>query len=421
MTWKAYAQVNKQDLSRVGGIVQSGANVVDPANNALRINCITGCSGGQGSGLTDAQLRASAVAIAGTISNFPSSFQVSNFPSAFQVSNFPATQPVSGTVAISNASLAVTGTFWPATQPVSGSVSVSNFPSSQAVTGTFFQATQPISGSVSVSNFPATQAVSGPLTDTQLRATALPVSGTFWQVTQPVSIASMPTTPVTGTFWQATQPISGSISISNFPASQVVTGAFFQATQPISGTVGVNNFPATQTVTGTVTANDVFPALTKGTTGVSAQLLSEAGRNNVSLFTVLPIVTTASEALLSLTGFKANALVAATTTPTVVTAGKTFRIKEVCATYVAVATAGSSRLSLRHKVGGVVAVTDPVLWQAIIGGPAAVAGVSQTQCFYSDIEIAGGNGIGVSQLGLSATQVAAAVGYGAITISGFEY
>jgi len=35
------------------------------------------------------------------------------------------------------------------------------------------------------------------LTDTQLRASAVPVS-----------IASMPTTPVTGTFWQATQPVS---------------------------------------------------------------------------------------------------------------------------------------------------------------------------------------------------------------------
>lgn len=39
--------------------------------------------------------------------------------------SFPATQPVSGSVSVSN---------FPATQPVSGSVSVSNFPSSQAVT-----------------------------------------------------------------------------------------------------------------------------------------------------------------------------------------------------------------------------------------------------------------------------------------------
>jgi hypothetical protein len=51
-----------------------------------------------------------------------------------------ATQPVSGSVAVTN---------FPATQPVSGTVAVSNFP-----------ATQPVSGSVSVSNFPATQPIS---------------------------------------------------------------------------------------------------------------------------------------------------------------------------------------------------------------------------------------------------------------------
>ncbi len=59
------------------------------------------------------------------------------------------------------------------TQPVSGTISVSNFP-----------ATQPVSGTIAVSNFPATQpvsiaapvAVTGPLTDTQLRATPVPVT-----------------------------------------------------------------------------------------------------------------------------------------------------------------------------------------------------------------------------------------------------
>jgi len=81
-----------------------------------------------------------------------------------------------------------------------------------------------VSGSVSVSNFPATQ----------------PVSGTFFQATQPVSIASMPSTPVTGTFWQATQPVSGTfwqstqpVSIASMPSTPV-TGTFWQATQPVS-------------------------------------------------------------------------------------------------------------------------------------------------------------------------------------------
>jgi hypothetical protein len=98
--------------------------------------------------LTDAQLRASAVPISGTVG-------------------------VSGTVPVS-------GTFWQATQPISGSVGVTG---SVAVTGTFWQATQPVS-------IAATVAVSGPLTDTQLRASAVPVSGTFWQSTQPVSVAA---------------------------------------------------------------------------------------------------------------------------------------------------------------------------------------------------------------------------------------
>lgn len=84
----------------------------------------------------------------------------------------------------------------------------------QPVSGTFWQSIQPISGSVSISNWPISQAVTG-----TFWPTVQPVSGTFWQTTQPVSIATMPTTPVTGTFWQATQPISGSVSVSNFPAT----------------------------------------------------------------------------------------------------------------------------------------------------------------------------------------------------------
>lgn len=88
--------------------------------------------------------------------------------------------------------LPISGTFWQTTQPVSvasmpatpvtdngGSLTVDG---TVAVTGAFWQATQP---------------VSGPLTDTQLRASAVPVS-----------LASVPTTAVTGTFWQATQPVS---------------------------------------------------------------------------------------------------------------------------------------------------------------------------------------------------------------------
>jgi hypothetical protein len=59
---------------------------------------------------------------------------------------------------------------------------------------------------VTVSNFPASQAVTGPLTDTQLRAAAVPVSLT---AASSVSVSNFPGSyPVTGTFWQTTQPVS---------------------------------------------------------------------------------------------------------------------------------------------------------------------------------------------------------------------
>ena len=145
--------------------------------------------------------------------------------------------------------IAVTGTFWQDTQPVSiaslplpsGAATEANQITELAylasldaktptlvggsipVTGTFWQDTQPVSGTVAVSNFPATQVVSG----------TIAVTGTFWQDTQPVSIAgtvavSLASTTitgsvaVTGTFWQATQPVSGT---------------FWQATQPVSGEI----------------------------------------------------------------------------------------------------------------------------------------------------------------------------------------
>ncbi len=78
------------------------------------------------------------------------------------------------------------------------------------------QGTGTISGTVSVSNLPATQPVSGTVDVGNLPATQ-PVSGT-------VDVGNLP----------ATQPVSGTVNVGNLPA-----------TQPVSGTVNVGNFPAT--------------------------------------------------------------------------------------------------------------------------------------------------------------------------------
>jgi hypothetical protein len=99
---------------------------------------------------------------------------------------------VGGAVDVTGSVVSVTGSV----VAISGTVPVSG-----PLTDTQLRATAvPVSGTVGVSG---TVPVSGPLTDTQLRAAALPVSGTFWQATQPVS------GPLTDTQLRATAvPIS---------------------------------------------------------------------------------------------------------------------------------------------------------------------------------------------------------------------
>lgn len=94
-----------------------------------------------------------------------------------------------------------------------------------------------ISGSVSVSNFPATQPVSGTVTANL---------GTIAGVSTETTLSALNTkvsTSVNGILVDGsavTQPVSGSVSVSNFPA-----------TQPVSGSVSVSNFPATQPISAT--------------------------------------------------------------------------------------------------------------------------------------------------------------------------
>lgn len=74
--------------------------------------------------------------------------------------------------------------------------------------------TQPVSGTVAVSNFPATQPVSGPLTDTQLRATAVPVSGPLTDAQLRASAVPV-SGPLTDTQLRATPvPVSGTVTTS---------------------------------------------------------------------------------------------------------------------------------------------------------------------------------------------------------------
>jgi hypothetical protein len=243
-------------------------------------------------------------------------------------------------------------------------------------------------------NIPSgTQPVSGPLTDTELRASAVPVSGTFWQATQPVSAAALPlpagaateatlaavdtklggSLAVTGTFWQATQPVSGPLTDTQLRATAVpVSGSFYQATQPVSaaslplptGAAAEATLASVKTavetldnaIAGTEMQVDVVAALPAGTNIIGAAL--NAGPSGT------PWSTTHEPA--------------ANTQATITRAAAGVGVKNVCTgltvTFAAGATAPAAvQVAVRLRDGGTGAGT--VLWAAVLSLP-ATAGAS---------------------------------------------
>jgi hypothetical protein len=344
---------------------------------------------------------------------------------------------------ITNASLPVTGTFFQTTQPVSMATAPTT-----PVTGTFFQATQPVSGTVSVSNtaFQATTATTtaaptyttgttNPLSTTvtgNLRvdgsSVTQPVSGTFFQATQPVSLATNTPTLQSGSTTAVTQATA-----ANLNATVVGNGTFaVQNTAALPtgantiGAISNTTFAATQATPANLQATVTQQAITKGTqgtTGVSTQDLKDAGRNQVHYYMVIPVLTSATDALQSLTGTKSGATVLATATPAVVTAGKTFRVTRMAATYIATATSGYGIVRLRFNTAGVVTITSPVAATIGVGSGAPVtanATSSEEATLDEGWEFAAGTGVGISVQGFAAA-TATAVGYIFVSLTGYEY
>ena len=203
-----------------------------------------------------------------------------------------------------------------------------------------------------------------------------------------------------------------------------IGGAQVQVVKLMEGADGTGNFVSS--ANGLPVNLVTLPTLTKntqGSTGLSTQDLKDAGRNVTNYFHALPIITTAAEVMQSLTGYKGGVAVAATVTPAVVTAGKTYRITEIVLTYIATATIGSMLVNLRANLSGVAIVTSPLVHSWVVGTSAATAGVSTTVTipFPDGLEFAAGTGIAVGVTGLNATQAAAIVGYAQVSILGYEY
>jgi hypothetical protein len=213
--------------------------------------------------------------------------------------------------------------------------------------------------------------ITQPLTDTQLRATPVPVSGTFWQATQPVS----------GTFWQATQPVSA-------------------AALPL---------PA--------------DAASESTTGFSVQDLKDAGRTTVTYTAVAAAAgTTTTETAITL---QKSAGTAATSTAAsfVITSGKRFRITHI--TFATrghnTATAQTTTFNLRVNTAGAVTTSStPIIFRARAATPATANAWDRATFEIPDgLEILGD---GTLQFGVTAaaTYTTNAPTWD-VTIIGFEY
>lgn len=194
------------------------------------------------------------------------------------------------------------------------------------------------------------------------------------------------------------------------------------------GDVDVLTLPALPAGTNNIGDVDVVsvPTLTKGTqgaTGLTVQQLKDAGRNPVAYYTNVAVAGSSTASLLSLTGTKSGATVTATTTPAVVTAGKTLRITRFAASFIATATSVYAIVSLRYNTGGVVAITSPILAVIVIGAgtPATANSVGSASADIPDgVEVPAGAGIGISAITFSGS-VATSGGFLAASVLGFEY
>lgn len=236
--------------------------------------------------------------------------------------------------------------------------------------------------------------VSGPVTDAQLRATAVPVAGTFWQTTQPVS----------GTFWQATQPVS-------IAATVAVSGTFWQATQPVS----LASLPALAAGTANIGDVDVLtlPALPTGTNTIGGvKIKDDAVRCCIKFHNTSAV----AETLLSVVKQLGDAADPAGATSIAVTSGKRLKITSVVYTLKAnAATAAFATLNIRSLHNGATLIGSPSVLRIEIGLTAATAGSAITETVPCDLEFSGTQTLGLTLACQATTNVHS------ITLIGYEY
>lgn len=236
-TLAALESITVQNPAGAGAVnIQDGGNsiTVDGSVSIVGSVAVTGP-------LTDAQLRATAVPVSGPLTD--TQIRATPLPISGTVTVTDGSGPltVDGTVAISG-TVAVTQSTSPwvvsntvlsvvggGTEAAAQRVTIANN-STGVLAVTDNGGSLTVDGSVSITG---SVAVTGPLTDTQLRASSVPVSGAFFQATQPVS------GPLTDVQLRATPvPISGTVTVTDGSGPLTVDGTV-AATQ--SGSWSVTN------------------------------------------------------------------------------------------------------------------------------------------------------------------------------------
>lgn len=348
-----------------------------------------------GGGLTDAQLRASPVDVNVSTAQLPplastSALQLVGNTSLNAINGklpaliggrIPVVLPAGGTgltdtelrasaVPVSlSGSVAVTGTFWQATQPVS----IATMPSTP-VTGTFWQATQP----VSIASLPTT-AVTGPLTDTELRASAVPVS-----------IAAA--LAVTGAFWQATQPVSAAaLPLPSGASTSALQGGGLPSVLA-SDRLKVDGSGVTQPVSGPLTDTQLRA------TPVQVIERMQSTRQSVSI-TLFEFAIAGTAEVLNTMSFSVAGAATTTGTSYAVPASKVLRITSISAMLSSVAgntTAKRVIIRVRMNAAGAAIITSPLQIAAVLPGLADAGNAGPAFGFVipDGLELPAGAGLG---------------------------
>jgi hypothetical protein len=267
--------------------------------------------------LTDTQLRASAVPVSGAFfqatqpisaaalplpsgaatettlsalnAKTPSSPATENGNLASILGRLPANLTVTSTRLLvdgSGVTQPVSGTFWQATQPISAAAlplpSGAATSANQTTANTSLGSIDGKLPSLVSGRIPVDTGSSGGLTDTQLRATPVPVSGTFFQTTQPISAASLPLP-------------SGAASAANQAIISTTLGTLaLESGGNLASILG--RLPANLTVSSTRLLVDTIGTVTAnaGTNLNTSALALESGGNLATLVSRIPAQGAAS-------------------------------------------------------------------------------------------------------------------------------